>query len=107
MAGVQGRPFLEAEVARIKHLLSETEMSISEIATRMCCSKASIVSINRRFSIRHYNGKRTCWQMGPSPATEAMQPADRSSADDATNSKLTAPYRVSPAYSAAASAGTD
>ena len=69
----QGRRLSEAEASRIKHFLSETEMSISAIATRMCCSKATIVSLNRRFNIRDYNGKRTCWQMDSSPGTVSMQ----------------------------------
>ena len=73
MAGVQGRRLSEAESARIKHFLLKTEMSIPEIATRMCYSKSLIVSINRRFNIREYKGRRTCWQMGSSTGTEAMQ----------------------------------
>jgi hypothetical protein len=73
MAGVQGRRLSEEGAARIKHLLSETEMSISEIATRMDYSKSLISSLNRRFRIREYNGKRTRWQAGSSPGAEAMQ----------------------------------
>jgi len=72
MAGVQGRPLSEEGAARIKHLLSDTEMTISEIATRMCYSKSLVSSVNRRFKIREYNGKRTSWQMVSSPETEAM-----------------------------------
>jgi hypothetical protein len=73
MAGIQGRRLSEEGTARIKHLLSDTEMSISEIATRTCYSKSLIASINRRFRIREYNGKRNRWQAGPSPGAEAMQ----------------------------------
>ena len=72
MAGVQGRRLPAEGAARIKRLLSETEMSISEIATRMCYSKSLIGSINRRFKIREYNGKRNHWQSGSSPRTEAV-----------------------------------
>ena len=73
MAGVQGRHLSEEGAARIKHLLSETEMSISEIATRMSYSKSLVNSINRRFKIREYNGKRNRWQAGSSPGAEAMR----------------------------------
>jgi hypothetical protein len=73
MAGVQGRRLSEEGAARIKHLLLDTEMSISEIATRMCYSRSLVISINRRFKIREYNGKRTRWQTGSPPGTEAMQ----------------------------------
>jgi hypothetical protein len=73
MAGVQGRRVSEAEIARIRHLLLKTEMSIPEIAARLRYSKSLIVSINRRFNIREYKGRRTCWQMGSSTGTEALQ----------------------------------
>ena len=74
MAGAQGRRLSDAEVARIKHLLMDTEMSIPEIATRMGCSKGPILAINRRFGIRNYNGKRSCWQMSSSPRSEETVP---------------------------------
>lgn len=64
MTGNQGRRFSEQEIARIRQLLTQTEMTISEIATRMGCSKGPVAQINRRFDIRHYNGKRTVWEMG-------------------------------------------
>lgn len=73
MAGSQGRRLSEEGVARIKHLLSDTEMSISEIATRMCYSKSVVNSINRRFKIREYNGKRNHWYTGSFPGAEAMR----------------------------------
>jgi len=73
MAGAQGRRVSEAESARIRHVLLNTEMSIPDIATRMGYSKSVIASINRRFKIREYKGRRTCWQMGSSTGTEAMQ----------------------------------
>jgi hypothetical protein len=73
MAGVQGRRLSEEGAARIKQLLSDTEMSISEIAIRMSYSRSLITSINRRFKIREYNGKRNRWEAGSSPGAEAMQ----------------------------------
>jgi len=72
MARVQGRPFSDAEIARIRHLLSETEMSIPEIAARMGCTHSPIVSINRRFGIRHYNGRRVRWELSSSSGEEAI-----------------------------------
>ena len=64
MAGVQGRAFSQAEVARILHLLAETELSFPQIALRMGCSRSAIVAINRRFAVRRYNGRRGQWQVG-------------------------------------------
>jgi hypothetical protein len=57
----QGRPFSASEINRIKFLLSSTEMTLEEIATRMDCAKSSVVSINRNFQIRQYLGRRTSW----------------------------------------------
>jgi len=53
--------FSVEEVARIKMLLANTDISISDIATRMGCAKSSILVINRKFQIRLYQGKRTQW----------------------------------------------
>ena len=64
MTSNQGRRFSEQEIAKIRRFLAETEMTISEIATRMGCSKGPVAQINRNFDIRHYNGKRTVWEMG-------------------------------------------
>ena len=72
MAGNQGRRFSEQEIARIKRFLAETERTITEIATRIGCSKGPVVSINRRFDIRQYNGKRACWAMGSALQAERL-----------------------------------
>ncbi|MNC98966.1 hypothetical protein D3C83_170890 [compost metagenome] len=72
MAIGQGRRFSEMEISRIKQLLADTDMTISEIATRMHCSNSSIASINRRHAIRNYNGKRAHWETGISPDTQAV-----------------------------------
>jgi len=64
MTSNQGRRFSEQEIAKIKRFLAETEMTITEIATRMGCSKGPVAQINRKFDIRHYNGRRTVWEMG-------------------------------------------
>ena len=57
----QGRRFSEDKVERIKSLLAKTEMTIPEIAQRMGCTGAPIVSINRKFRIRNYRNRRSSW----------------------------------------------
>jgi len=74
MTGNQGRRFSEQEIAKIRRFLTETEMTISEIATRMGCSKGPVAQINRKFDIRHYNGRRTVWEMGPAVTAVPTQP---------------------------------
>lgn len=51
----------EPEIRRITMLLSQTDMSISEIAERMQCSRSTVASVNRRFQIRDYAGLRSKW----------------------------------------------
>jgi hypothetical protein len=60
MAG-QGRIMCEQEVRQITHLLSSTDMTLGEIAERMSCSKGTVISINRKFQVREYNGLRSSW----------------------------------------------
>jgi hypothetical protein len=48
-------------IRRVIHLLSSTEMTVSEIAERMACSRSTVVAINRRFQVRAYNGLRSSW----------------------------------------------
>jgi DNA-binding MurR/RpiR family transcriptional regulator len=59
---VQGKAFSETELQRIVYLLRTTEMTISDIAQRMGCSRSAIASINRRFQIREYSGLRSVWK---------------------------------------------
>lgn len=61
----QGCSFQETEVRRILQLLATTEMSIGEIAQRAGCSRGAIVSINRRFQVRDYAGRRSSWDVLP------------------------------------------
>ena len=58
----QGRSFSDEEIRRIVLLLSETEMTISEIAARMRCSRSGVAAINRKWKVRAYNGLRSTWQ---------------------------------------------
>ena len=60
MAG-QGRVMLPDDVRKIVHLLSSTEMTVTEIAERMGCSRSTIIAVNRRFQVRAYSGLRTSW----------------------------------------------
>jgi hypothetical protein len=57
MAG-QGHAMPVESVLQVLHLLSSTEMTISEIAERLSCSKSTVMVINRRFQVRVYKGQR-------------------------------------------------
>ena len=58
---VQGHGFSEEEIQRIVSLLSGTDMTILEIASRMRCSRSAVASINRKWNIRIYDGLRSSW----------------------------------------------
>ena len=60
MAG-QGRVLTEQQLRRIVDLLSNSDLAIAQIAERMTCSRSAIVSINRKFGIRDYAGRRAVW----------------------------------------------
>jgi len=57
----QGKYFSEDELNRISGLLSDSDMSLPEIASRMHCSRSAVAAINRRFQIRVYGEKRSQW----------------------------------------------
>ena len=57
----QGRYFRREELERIVSLLRETDMTLSEIAMRMRCSRSAIAAINRKFQVRDYEGRRNRW----------------------------------------------
>jgi transcriptional regulator GlxA family with amidase domain len=59
----QGRYLSQEEIKRIKYLLGSTDMTLQEIATRMGCSKSSVVNINHAFQIRDYHGRRSFWSV--------------------------------------------
>jgi len=61
----QGRYFSTDELNRILKLLHDSDMSLPEIAHRMQCSRSAVASINRKFQIRVYAGKRTQWDLKP------------------------------------------
>jgi hypothetical protein len=60
----QGRYFSQAALDRIIGLLAETDMSLSDIALRMRCSRSAINAVNGKYRIRHYEGRRSHWKTG-------------------------------------------
>ena len=59
----QGRYFSTDELNRILKLLRDTDLTLAEISDRMQCSRSAIASINRKFQIRVYAGKRAQWNL--------------------------------------------
>jgi hypothetical protein len=61
-------------------LLRESELSLPEIADRMRCSRSAVASINRKFQVRVYEGRRSQWSVNGSitvvdrPAVSDSQP---------------------------------
>ena len=60
MAG-QGRYMPSESIRQVVHLLSSTEMTVKEIAERMSCSSSVVHSINRKFQVRAYKGRKSRW----------------------------------------------
>jgi hypothetical protein len=60
----------EHEINRIQQLLAVTELSFQNIAERMDCAKSTIIAINRKYSIRSYQGRRTHWEVTASQFSE-------------------------------------
>lgn len=54
-------------ILRMIELLSSTDLAFIDIAERMGCSKSTVISVNRRFQVRRYNGKRSRWHIGANP----------------------------------------
>jgi DNA-binding CsgD family transcriptional regulator len=48
-------------VRQVIHLLTSTEMTVKEIAERMSCSSSVVHSINRKFQVRAYKGRKSRW----------------------------------------------
>ena len=59
----QGRHLEAAELERIVSLLRDSELTLSEIAARMQCSRSAIASVNQRFQVRNYQGLRSEWEL--------------------------------------------
>jgi DNA-binding MurR/RpiR family transcriptional regulator len=58
----QGERLPEKQIATIQRLLSDTDMTINEIAERVDRSKTAILRINEKFGIRKYAG-RSHWRV--------------------------------------------
>ena len=69
----QGRYFSDDELQRIVMLLRETDMTLTDIAGRMGCSRNAVAVINRKFEVRLYGGKRTRWDLKSDDAHAAME----------------------------------
>jgi hypothetical protein len=59
----QGRVLPEAENLKIVRLLRSTDLTLTEIAARMFCSRSYVAGINRRYGVRIYSGHRTTWEV--------------------------------------------
>jgi hypothetical protein len=59
----QGSALSEYSNRRIVALLTSTEMTIEEIATRMGCSRSKVSNINREHQVRDYAGARSQWRV--------------------------------------------
>ena len=59
--GRQGIHLSEDKIQRIKYLLENTENTIKEIAIAVGTSKGAVLTVNRKFDIRKYNGRRAEW----------------------------------------------
>jgi hypothetical protein len=64
MALRQGVPLTEEEITKIKLLLAKTDMTITEIAQRAGRSRSVVNSINKKFKIRQYGGRKRNWTVG-------------------------------------------
>jgi hypothetical protein len=73
----QGRYFSTDELKRILKLLRDSDLTLPQIADRMQCSRSAVASINRKFQVRVYAGKRAQWMLKPagSETTEISLPA--------------------------------
>jgi hypothetical protein len=49
---IEGVWLTEEAVGRIVDLLLRTDMTITDIAHSMCCSRSAVLTINRKFQIR-------------------------------------------------------
>jgi hypothetical protein len=66
---VQGRSLDDFQVHRIVSLLARTDMTFPQIAERMGCSPAVVATINRRYEVREYSGRRTQWTLSAQAGT--------------------------------------
>jgi hypothetical protein len=72
----QGKYFSEDELNRIVVLLRDTDLTLTEIAGRMRCSRSAVASINRKVRIRIYAGRRSHWSVNDEPGTVLTEVVD-------------------------------
>jgi hypothetical protein len=70
----QGRFFSDYEIRTIKGLLLTTDLSIGFIAERMGCSSSAVASINRKYQVRNYQGRRSNWTIESENLIPASSP---------------------------------
>jgi hypothetical protein len=76
----QGKYFAEYELSRMAMLLRDTDMTLSEIADRMCCSRSAVAAINVKLQIRFYRGKRSQWGLNNGGGPIAAESSTRKAA---------------------------
>jgi hypothetical protein len=76
----KGRHLGEEEIQRVISLLKETDLSLAQIATRMQCSRGVIATINHKYSVRDYGGKRVTWKLIEAGDAKIRKSTDHSSA---------------------------
>ena len=64
MSRTQGHPLSEQEVHKIVALIEKTDMSLTDVARRMDCTRSVVSKINKQFGVRSYEGKRSHWKVG-------------------------------------------
>lgn len=69
----QGKCFTTEELQRIVVLLRETDLSLAEIAVRMQCSRSAVASVNRKFQVREYEGRRSHWVLAGEAETSLIE----------------------------------
>ena len=72
----QGCFLSESEIRRIINLLSTTDITIADIAERMQCSRSAVASLNRKFQVREYLGRRSHWTLQTQKTLEIPLAAD-------------------------------
>ena len=60
---MQGRPLTERQKHRILELLSETDLSMKDIAQSVQCSRSAVISFNQKHGVRRYQGNRSRWSI--------------------------------------------
>ncbi len=59
----QGVELVPEKITKIRKLLKQTDMNLSDIAKRMGCSRAAVQVINAQYRIRDYHGTRNRFEL--------------------------------------------